>query len=266
MSLHSTLAKQISMLEKERTEINKRMNDAPEGELAIYRCKKQRRYYQIKRDFHGKKSTRTEIHKDNRELAEKLAVKAYYTARVAEIENKLAVCRNILQLTDTGEDQVEKLISDPDFFELIRPYYKSYSDKFSEWANTGYTKNTNHPESLTINTPHGKVRSKSEYIIFSELDKYNIPARYECLLKIGNTELYPDFMIRHPVTGELYIWEHLGLMDDPDYIENFKKKLSTYASAGYYLGVNLIITTETSGHPIDISYVDAMIEYYFLNI
>lgn len=266
MSLNNTLTKQISILEKELDEINKRLNGAPEGKLAIYHCKNQNRYYQIKADFNGKKSARTEIRKNNRELAEKLAVKAYYCARRKEIEKKLNIYRNILILASDSEDQVEKLIDDPDFFELIRPYYKSFSDKFSEWANSTYPKNTNHPESLTINTPHGKVRSKSEYIIFSELDKFNLSARYECLLKIGNAELYPDFMVLHPATGELFIWEHLGLMDDPAYIETFKKKLSTYASAGYYLGVNLIITTETSNHPIDVVYVDAMIEYYFFNV
>lgn len=266
MSLQSTLIKQISALEKERNEINKRMSDAPEGKLVIYHCKNQKRYYQVKKDFHNKKAVRKEIYKDNHELAEKLAVKAYYSARLKSIENKLCLYRNILNLAENTEDPAAAITGNPDYYDLIRPYYKSDAEKFAEWVSSEYNKNARHPESLSINTPHGKVRSKSEYIIFSELDKYHLFARYECLLKVGNTELYPDFMIRHPATGELFIWEHLGLMDNPEYIESFTKKLNTYAAAGYYLGINLIITTETAQHPLDVNFVDTLIEYYFTNI
>ena len=34
---------------------------------------------------------------------------------------------------------------------------------------------------------------------------------------LENTFLYPDFTARHPKTGQVYYWEHFGLMDQPEY-------------------------------------------------
>ncbi|MFQ8777759.1 MAG: hypothetical protein ACLR78_10425 [Roseburia sp.] len=61
------------------------------------------------------------------------------------------------------------------------------------------------------------MRSKSEAMIAMLLHLNAIPYRYECALSLGGVTLFPDFTIRHPVTGVLYYWEHFGLMDDPAY-------------------------------------------------
>lgn len=265
MSMESTLKKQIDRLKKELNNIKAKMNEAPPGDLIIYRSKNYIRWYEMKKDTAGKKK-RVEIPKTNRSYAEQLAVKAYYKARMENINYKLALYNNIAALISNEDNQVEELLKDPEFASLIRPYYKSDREKFQEWAESEYQRSTKHPENQTVNSPHGRLRSKSEYIIFQELDKYGLSARYECQLIVGGVEIYPDFIVRHPVTGELFIWEHLGLIENQNYRDDFKKKLDLYASAGFYLGVNLIITTETSTHPIDIEYVDMMIEYYFKNI
>lgn len=266
MSLENTLKKQADRLRKEKKEIEIKMKDAPRGNLAIYKSRNRIRWYDVLKDAGGKTVKRTEIPHTNRSYAEKLAVKAYYNARLETIEKKLALYENIHSLMDNGHDPVRELLTDKEFADLIRPYYKSEEEKYKEWAEEEYVRNMKHPEHLTVNSPHGWLRSKSEYIIFQELDKYGLSARYECQLLLAGIEIFPDFLIRHPVTGEIIIWEHLGLIDNQNYRDDFKKKLDTYASAGFFLGVNLIITTETDGHPLDVEYVDMLIEYYFLNL
>ena len=59
------------------------------------------------------------------------------------------------------------------------------------------------------------VRSKSEAFIASSLSDKGIPFRYECAAKIAGTVIYPDFTIRHPLSGKLCLWEHFGLIDRP---------------------------------------------------
>ena len=53
-------------------------------------------------------------------------------------------------------------------------------------------------------------------------------------------------------------------MDDPQYIKDNIDRLIEYKKAGYYIGVNLIITFETSKHPLNNKEIDAMIDRYLL--
>ena len=107
------------------------------------------------------------------------------------------------------------------------------------------------------------VRSKSEAHIAWALYNHHIPYRYECDLQTEATTYYPDFTIRHPKTGELYIWEHFGMMDNPTYYQTAFGKMETYNKLGYVLSVNFIATFETSSHPLDFELVEAIIQHYF---
>ena len=89
-------------------------------------------------------------------------------------------------------------------------------------------------EGLIHRTKRGDlVRSKSEVIIANELlaqgvDRYE----YEAPLTLvdGKTR-YPDFTIIDDDTGESYYWEHLGMLNHPDYARRWKRKLKTYRGA-----------------------------------
>lgn len=59
-----------------------------------------------------------------------------------------------------------------------------------------------------------------------------IPFRYECELQLEETTLYPDFTLRHPLTGQVFYWEHFGMMDNPNYCRNATTKLQLYFSHG----------------------------------
>lgn len=91
-----------------------------------------------------------------------------------------------------------------------------------------------------------------------------IPFRYECKLQLDETIIYPDFIIRHPITGKIYYWEHLGKMDDEVYRHRNSCKLEIYNSNQIYPSLNLILTYETKDCPLDAEYVNTLISHYFL--
>ncbi|MBQ3924691.1 MAG: hypothetical protein II696_04165, partial [Firmicutes bacterium] len=45
-------------------------------------------------------------------------------------------------------------------------------------------------------------------------------------------------------------WDHLGKIDDPDYIDDKFDRLLDYSRNGIVLGVNLILTWETRAKPL----------------
>lgn len=94
------------------------------------------------------------------------------------------------------------------------------------------------------------VRSKSEVIIATALYDNNIKFEYEKAIKISDVIYYPDFTVEKK-NGEIILWEHLGLIDNPDYRNKAYRKMLKYNENGYYQGKNLILTYETAESPLD---------------
>ena len=109
------------------------------------------------------------------------------------------------------------------------------------------------------------LRSKAESEIDSELFEKHIPFRYEAPLIIGNKTFYPDFTIRHPITGEIYYWEHFGMMDNPEYAKSAYRKLELYYQVGLIPNINLITTYETKDKPLCIDTIKKIVYEYFLS-
>ena len=74
------------------------------------------------------------------------------------------------------------------------------------------------------------LRSKSETIIDMLLFQTRIPYRYECPIILGTHIIYPDFTIRHPITGKIFYWEHFGQMDNSEYYPKACDKLRLYTA------------------------------------
>ena len=128
-----------------------------------------------------------------------------------------------------------------------------------------YEKNPQHPEHLTYKCCSGHfVRSKSEALIALILHTHRIPFRYECALHLGAVTVYPDFTIRHPRTGEEFYWEHFGIMDDPGYSKNAGAKIHLYSSHDILPSAKLITTFESRNSPLDVEWVEKLVEFYFL--
>lgn len=87
------------------------------------------------------------------------------------------------------------------------------------------------------------VRSKSEVIIANILYRSNIDFNYEEKLYYSSTKWKePDFTIRH--NDKTWYWEHLGLLGDEQYNENWQEKKQIFKDLGVFDKV--ITTTESA--------------------
>jgi len=86
------------------------------------------------------------------------------------------------------------------------------------------------------------VRSKSEVIIANILYRSGIEFQYEEKLYYNASQwIEPDFTIRH--NGKTWFWEHLGLLGDEQYNENWQEKKQIFKNLGVF---DCVITTTES--------------------
>ena len=156
------------------------------------------------------------------------------------------------------------MVRNEGFKNLLVPQFYSLSEELTQWSSEQYDTLEDYPENLNVQTITGNyVRSKSESMIYSMLVQKGIPFRYECKIELGGKELYPDFTIRHPATGNMFLWEHFGLSDDSEYQSTIFTKLSKYLRNDFIPGYNLIITFETKQHPLSQNLILDIINHYF---
>ena len=121
-------------------------------------------------------------------------------------------------------------------------------------------------DGLTQMTAAGfRVRSKSEALIANSLYENRIVFFYEKEIRVkletGETVLlHPDFAILLP-SGELILWEHLGLLRKKEYALKFGEKLHFYNLAGYTPGINLILTADDVNGSLDMQAVARIIDW-----
>ena len=240
--------------------IKKKINALPDGKLICSHSRNHCKWYIS--DGHEK----TYIPKANRELAEHLAIKKYYSLRLKYLENEKTAMEFYLNHKLDNDIESEALLNDSiGYGELLSPFFKPLSSELQEWANESYERNLSYPENLIHKTGSGHiVRSKSEALIDTCLYKSKIPFRYECALRLGESTIFPDFTIRHPKTGEVYYWEHFGRADDLNYVRNTCSKLQLYMSNGIVPNIQLITTYETKKHPLNSEEIEQIIEHFFL--
>lgn len=245
-------------LENEILSINEQLKELPEGRIYCTRNGTHFKCYLT--DGH----VQTYIPKKESEYAKQLARRRYLVTLQQDYQNELAALQSYLR--DHKEGKASDMLKESSVYHmLLSPFPQSPSPDFSDWADSPYEKNTNYPEGLKFETNFGLyVRSKSESMIAMMLHTYHIPFRYECALELGGITIYPDFTIRHPGTGKIHYWEHLGMVDTKDYARRTSSKLSLYIENGFTISNDLIITSETKTEPLMPMSIEKTIQHHFL--
>ena len=273
MTIQQLVVRERSRLLREKSQLERLLVESPPGTLTFSKNKsKGRTYYKwyVRNDFPGSGRSKAYLSRKDRHLAKILAEKSLRQARLNDIEQELKALDAYL---DKHSDSSfwSRLANSPGFGELCVGEEILTSPELSaeleRWAQEEYEISPYHPEERNVPTEQGiYVRSKSEAIILMLLTMYHIPFRYECRLDVAGHTYYPDFTIRHPLTGEVFYWEHVGRLDDPGYRSDFLNKFRTYINSGILPDHNLILTFESDGHPLDISIVmDKFREFFFCN-
>lgn len=246
-------------LDEEITKLQVHLKALPPGKLIITRNQSRYKWY-----INDGKNL-TYLPKSQRRLAEELAKKKYLSLQLKNLLQEKQAIQFYLRHHSKDSSNVEQLLCNSPFQELLAPYFQPPSNDLLQWASSPYKHNMNYPEQLIHKSFSGNIlRSKSETIIDMALSLNKIPFRYECLLQLGDTSLFPDFTILHPHTRKSYYWEHFGMMDNPNYSKNVYTKLRLYNSYNIFPSINLITTFETKEHPLSSNLVEKIIQYYFL--
>ena len=241
---------------------NKLLKNVPEGTLRINNSGKRVQYFyrQTPSERHGKYITKNKI-----ALAGQLAEKDYLNRLTISIQNELDAISSFLEKYPKVVPEDVYLSMSTDRQNLFYPMLQTDEIYAEEWQSQEYPTKGFIDDRAPLYTDRGeRVRSKSEIIIANQLFKNNIPYKYECPLYVERMgTIHPDFTILNVVSRKEYYWEHLGLMDDQEYVESAVARISAYEASGIYLGKQLILSFETKANPLDTREVKALISQYF---
>lgn len=76
------------------------------------------------------------------------------------------------------------------------------------------------------------LRSKSELLIYQRLVDHQLNPMYEKKLKFKEVEKLPDFTIENQESGQVYFWEHCGMIYDTEYRRRWQDKYQWYKENG----------------------------------
>ena len=264
IEVHTTkqdLIERMKELKKRETLIKKKLDAAPEGMLRITHCGKNVRYYhrRLPSDRTG-----SYIPKTNTGLIKCLAQKDYYEKLLHSIKEEVKAIEAYLRICpDLTAENVYNTLNQPRK-EIVVPAFETNESFVKRWQNVKYEGKPFPEDYPILLTDKGeRVRSKTELIIANILEKENIPYRYEYPIMLdGLGKIYPDFTVLNVRLHKEYLWEHFGMMDDPDYAEKAVRKITAYNLSGYYSGENLIITSETKTSPLNTLQIKGIINHF----
>lgn len=240
-----------------------KLRNAPEETLRVRRQDGAIRYYSRRK---GETDGRY-LGRESVETIRLLEEKDYYSdllAAAKQEEHDLTALKNTLEKMP---DYRAVFLSMPrEKRHLISPYEHKCEQK-NEWADI-FNKKYVSSEINLISQNGEHVRSKSELIIADRLKAAGIEYYYEDPVILSEDSSincfywHPDFKVLNKRTGKQYYWEHFGMLDNTDYCKSCQEKIEIYSQYGYYPGDNLIITTESSTHSLNLNYVDRIIAKY----
>lgn len=256
------LYKIIRMAEKD-------IDSAPPG--ILYAIQKGNKYqYYCRQD--GK--PRVYLKRSEDDIARKLAQKEYaqkvykmakHDIRVLEIADKLHYRRDYFccsqKITDGKQSIIDPYIYDDTAY---ADAWENDKREFKESRKDTRAHALSDAEEDAVMTDRGEiVRSKSEKIIADKLYRAGVPYIYEFPVNLnGIGYVRPDLYVLNVRTREDFYWEHFGMMDNPEYSGNAVRKVEMYEKNGIFPGRSLILTYETSDHPISSRIIDEIIAEY----
>ena len=256
--LLETRKKKLQQIKKNK---EKTLKKVPEGYLRICKSGNKTQFYHRTnpKDFNGKYIRSEEV-----EFAKKLAQKDYDSHVLKAAEKEIyAIDKYLSYVPNNVAEEIYETLH-PERQKLVIPITLTDEKYVENWLSEEYERKSFYedlPELYTANRE--RVRSKSEIIIADTLLREGIPYKYEKPLYLNTYgKIHPDFTVLNVRTREDFYWEHLGMMDDPQYVESALKKIEAYERSGFFLGEKLILTFESKRNPISQKVVNLLIENY----
>ena len=255
------LNNRIAFLKKLLQQKEKQLQKAPQGLLNVARSGNRIQYY-FKNSPKDKK--RKYIKKSHQTLIRGLCQKDYDERILDTAQHELKLLTKLQTLYKKGscESIYPNLI--PERKTWVEPIELSDEEFVEKWTQEQYTPKAFREGIPELYTDYGeRVRSKSEILIANALKKHHIPYRYEAPLYLtGIGTIHPDFTVLKIKERKIYYWEHLGKMDDPEYIESALQRIDMYEKNNIFTGDQLILSHETIQRPISSQKIEQLIQKY----
>ncbi len=238
---------------------------APKGSIILSKSRDTYYFY-----FKTTKSSKKDIKLDkenDKALIKTLFLKDYYSRVLSAAKEELKRIKKMLEFEN--KEAIGSIYTD------LHPVRKSYitpldiklDDKINAFVEDKGANVKPEEGKYVIRTKRGEyVRSMAEYLIANSLLAAGIPYKYEFPYRaVDGHYLHPDFTVINKNTGEIFIWEHFGMMDKPDYVKNsFLYKINLYADDDIYIGKGLIATFTGYKQELKQEMIDAMISMYLI--
>lgn len=228
--------------------LKKNLKRAPQGSLKIVKKKGGIQFYY--RRCPGDKQGQY-ISKKKLEFVKTLAQKKHDLGIEKLVVDQKKLVEKMLK--DNKEKEIFGVYESlpPEVQKLINLVFISPETFAEKWQAVDYKRPLIDKTMCDLLTIRGEqVRSKSEIMIADALYHAGVPYRYEYPVHIrGCGTFHPDFVCLNRRTGQEVIWEHFGLMDNPEYAANAMEKIALYSQNGFVLGRGFIYTMETSARP-----------------
>lgn len=250
--------KELLQMKKEK---EKALKAAPDGTLRLCRYGDKVQYYHR---TDAKDTNGVYLKEKDVKLVAKLAQKDYDRKALKAIEKELcAISRYKASYPHTCVENIYEHLH-KDRKKLVMPVYESDEEFISNWEQVTYQGKEFYEDTPLLYTEKNeRVRSKSEVMIADMLHREKIPYRYEYpVLLQGLGTIYPDFTVLDIRRRKTMLWEHLGMMDDPDYAELALQKIAAYEQNGIFPGEDLILTYETRRFPLNSKTIQTQISHY----
>ena len=240
-NIENTLRQRKKVLDQLIRNKKRELNAAPKGRLVIDASGKSRQYYM------ANEGRRQYLPVGQMELIRALAQKGY-DGKVLEkaLKESKVIERFLSEYPEIkAEDLFENMRAERRG--LVVPIAETREERVRRWREESFETNPIPVGDTGLVTERGEVvRSRAEYMIANELKRSSAEYHYEKLLYLdGWGDVYPDFTVLNVRTGKMYFWEHLGMTNDPEYVQKNIRKIEAYMRNGYYPGESLILSSET---------------------
>lgn len=259
--LNDLLQKELEELEELSARLQKSIANAPKGSLHIHR----RNEHNVQYYYSLGKDGKVYLAKQNQDLIRKLAQKTYNKRTLVLVRDRIRqlTCtlnhseKTIRSLYEDMSEERKKLVVPviPTNESYIKTWYEKHpsSQNATPYINIFYT---------SKNEP---VRSKSEVILADIFASNGIPYVYEPLLVMQNGQVYyPDFLLLNVRLRKTFVFEHFGLMDNPEYAARSVTKINHYHRDGYQFGDSFLCSFETNSSPLDIEVLQKLLSAHLL--
>lgn len=261
-NINIQINERLNYLKNQQNKVQEILKKYPEGKLRIMpgSTEKSFRYY-----FLNPEETKDIMYLDKTKKKEKmvLAYKRYYSDLIKNITKEIEQLEKIKKMA--VEDSIIKTYttSHPGIKKLISPMNLDDQTYAAIWMDEKYSGKRFAAEDKTsfYSDKGERMRSKSELLIANRFALWDIPYKYEYPIELpSGVILHPDFTILDVKKRKIKYWEHLGRLEDNEYMSGFFWKLEEYRKIGIYLGKELFVTGETAKVPLTTDEIKKTIE------